>query len=59
MFGGMLQGKQGRLEQSSEQVHDGIEVQGGALWFSKKLAAGVQCLGLERVVEGRVCVLIL
>lgn len=54
MFGGMLQGKQGRPEQGCEQVHDGIGVQGGALWFSQKLAAGVQCFGLERVVEGRV-----
>lgn len=59
MFGGMLPGKQGRLEQSCEQLHDGIGVQGGTLWFSKKLAEGVRCLGLERVVEGRVYVLIL
>lgn len=44
VFGGMLQGKEGRLGQSCEQVHDGVGVQGGAPVVQYEIGRGSVCV---------------
>lgn len=40
----MLQGKEGKLGQSCEQVHDGVGVQGGAPVVQYEIGSGSVCV---------------
>lgn len=51
VFGGMLQGKEGRLGQGWEQVHGGVGVQGGAPVVQHEIDSG--CVRVVGFCGGR------